>query len=67
MIKNGKATDLTGGNTLYAVPSNVGPLTMPDYNNLFGQGVYSLGNNVRVFAGTVDDPFTSTWAQRSTH
>ena len=57
MIKNGKATDLTGGNTLYAVPSNVGPLTMPDYNSLFGQGVYSLGNNVRVFAGTVDDPF----------
>src|SRR5271169_5040764 len=47
MIKNGVATDLTGGNTLYAVPSNVGPLTMPDYNSLFGQGVYSLGNNVR--------------------
>jgi hypothetical protein len=51
------ATDLTGGNTLYAVPSNVGPLTMPDYNTLFQQGVYSLGNKVRVFAGTVDDPF----------
>ncbi len=57
MIKNGKVTDLTGGNTLYAVPSNVGPLTMPSYNSLFNQGVYSLANNVRVFAGTVDDPF----------
>jgi len=57
MIKNGKATDLTGGNSLYAVPSNVGPLTMPTYNTLFSQGVYSLANNVRVFAGTVDDPF----------
>jgi hypothetical protein len=57
MIKNGKATDLTGGRTLYAVPSNVGPLTMPNYNGLFQQGVYSLANNVRVFAGTVDDPF----------
>ena len=57
MIKNGKATDLTGGNSLYAVPSNVGPLTMPTYDTLFSQGVYSLANNVRVFAGTVDDPF----------
>src|SRR5271165_7695102 len=57
MIKNGKVTDLTSGKTLYAVPSNVGPLTMPDYNSLFSQGVYSLGNNIRVFAGTVDDPF----------
>jgi uncharacterized protein DUF4331 len=57
MIKNGKATDLTGGRALYAVPSNVGPLTMPDYNSLFQQGVYNLGNGLRVFAGTADDPF----------
>jgi len=57
MVKNGLATDLTGGTTLYAVPSNVGPLTMPDYNALFQQGVYNLANNMRVFAGTVDDPF----------
>ena len=57
MIRNGKATDLTGGRTLYAVPSNVGPQTMPGYNGLFQQGSYSLGNNLRVFAGTVDDPF----------
>src|SRR6201993_1049078 len=57
MIKNGVATDLTGGRTLYAVPSNVGPLTMPKYNKLFNQGIYDLCNEVRVFAGTVDDPF----------
>jgi hypothetical protein len=57
MIKNGKATDLTRGKTLYAVPSNVGPLTMPDYDSLFAQGVSELGDEVRVFAGTVDDPF----------
>ena len=57
MVKNGVATDLTGGRTLFAVPSNVGPLTMPHYRNLFHQGVYNLGNGVRVFAGTVDDPF----------
>lgn len=57
MIKNGVATDLTNGKTLFAVPSNVGPLTMPSYQKLFKQGVYDLGNGVRVFAGTVDDPF----------
>src|SRR5215467_7014991 len=57
MIKNGVATDLTGGKTLFAVPSNVGPLTMPNYPELYQQGIYSLGNGVRVFAGTVDDPF----------
>jgi hypothetical protein len=57
MIKNGVTTDLTNGQTLYAVPSNVGPRTMPDYTSLFNQGIYELGNGVRTFAGTVDDPF----------
>jgi hypothetical protein len=57
MLKKGVATNLTKNKTVYAVPSNVGPLTMPDYNSLFNQGVYDLGNGVRVFAGTVDDPF----------
>lgn len=57
MIKNGHGVDLTQGKTVYAVPSNVGPLTMPNYQALFSQGIYDLGNGVRVFAGTVDDPF----------
>jgi hypothetical protein len=58
MIKNGVATQLNNGSqTLYAVPSNVGPLTMPNYQSLFNQGIYDLGSGVRVFAGTVDDPF----------
>jgi len=30
---------------------------MPDYQSLFNQGLYDIGNNVKVFAGTVDDPF----------
>src|SRR6201997_3278081 len=47
MIKNGVATDLNSGKTLFAVPSNVGPLTMPSYNSLFKQGIYELGNDVR--------------------
>src|SRR5262244_3638556 len=50
MVKNGKSTDLTDGRTLFAVPSNVGPKTMPDYQSLFSQGIYNLGNGVRVFA-----------------
>jgi Domain of unknown function (DUF4331) len=57
MIKNGVCTDLGQGQTLYAVPSNVGPLTMPKYADLFHQGIYNLGDDVHVFAGTVDDPF----------
>ena len=57
MVKNGVATDLTDGKTLFAVPSNAGPLTMPNYKSLFNQGIYDLGNGVRVFAGTVNDPF----------
>jgi len=58
MIKNGVATDLTGGRTLYAVPSNVGPLTMPNYEpDIYDAGIYELDNNVRVFAGTIQDPF----------
>src|SRR4029078_4881385 len=51
------ATELTGGRKLIAVPSNVGPRTMPDYESLFNQGVYHLASGGTVFAGTVDDPF----------
>jgi Domain of unknown function (DUF4331) len=57
MVKNGHSEVLNEGQTLYAVPSNVGPLTMPNYSELFDQGIYSLGQGVKVFAGTVDDPF----------
>jgi len=57
MIRNGIATDVTAGRKLIAVPSNVGPRTMPDYASLFNQGIYDLGKGIRVFAGTVDDPF----------
>jgi uncharacterized protein DUF4331 len=50
------------GSPLIAVPSNVGPRTMPDYDALAAQGIYSLeggdgASDIRVFAGTVADPF----------
>ncbi|MGD1073601.1 MAG: DUF4331 domain-containing protein [Bryobacteraceae bacterium] len=58
MIKNGVSTVLnSGGPTLYAVPSNVGPLTMPNYQSLFQQGIYTLDDGIKVWAGTADDPF----------
>jgi hypothetical protein len=57
MVTRNGSQDLTGGRTLFAVPSNVGPRTMPKYDALRAQGVYNLDNNVQVFAGTVADPF----------
>ena len=55
MFKNGKKTVL--GKDLIAVPSNVGPRTMPDYESLASQGLYEVKNGIRVFAGQRDDPF----------
>jgi hypothetical protein len=63
MYKNGKSVFLTNsaGGPLYAVPSNVGPRTMPDYDALAAQGIFGLQggdtSDIRVFAGTVADPF----------
>ena len=48
------------GSTLFAVPTNVGPRTMPDYEALAKQGIYTVQGDrgdIRVFAGTVADPF----------
>ena len=57
MIANGRREELSNGQTLYAVPSNVGARTMPQYSKLYQQGVYTLLNGIRSFAGTVADPF----------
>lgn len=63
MVKNGRSVELSTGNdaSLFAVPSNVGPRTMPNYNALAMQGIYSVhgrgAHDVTVFAGTVADPF----------
>ena len=57
MVTSQGTKDLTGGQTLFAVPTNVGPRTMPSYAALRAQGVYySLPNAVSSFAGTVADP-----------
>ncbi len=59
MVKNGVRTPLTNanGSAFIAVPSNIGPRTMPNYPALAKQGIFTTNNGIRVFAGTVDDPF----------
>jgi Domain of unknown function (DUF4331) len=58
MIKNGHAVDLGDDDKpLFAVPSNAGPRTMPDYASLFSQGIYKLDRGITVWTGTADDPF----------
>lgn len=55
--ENAVRTSLSSGRRLFAVPSNVGSRTMPNYTALAKQGIYTIDNGVKVFAGTVDDPF----------
>jgi hypothetical protein len=59
MVKDGVDIPLknNAGGPLFAVPTNVGPRTMPNYAELAQQGIYNLCDGVKVFAGTVDDPF----------
>jgi hypothetical protein len=64
MIKGNRNIALTNttGSPLIAVPSNVGPRTMPNYDKLAEQGIYNLQGrdgafDIRVFAGTAADPF----------
>jgi hypothetical protein len=57
MVTKYETQDLAQGQTLYAVPTNVGPRTMPDYPALVQQGINTLPGGITVFAGTVADPF----------
>jgi hypothetical protein len=42
---------------LPVVPSNIGPKTMPHYDQLAQQGIQTLPGGGKVFAGQRDDPF----------
>jgi len=55
MVRGKQRTVL--GRNLFAVPSNVGPRTMPDYEALVQQGIHELKDGARAFAGQRDDPF----------
>jgi hypothetical protein len=53
----GTRSTAADGRRLVAVPSNVGPLTMPGYPALAAQGVYDLGRGIRVFVGQREETF----------
>lgn len=55
-IKNGVRTNV-GTKPMFAVPSNVGPRTMPNYEDLASQGIYGLSNGGKVAAGQRDETF----------
>src|SRR4029450_6248811 len=55
-IRNGHRRDL-GTQEMVAVPSNVGPLTIPHYEALAAQGISPLANGGRVFTGQRDETF----------
>jgi hypothetical protein len=48
MVTSSHVEPLNNGQTLFAVPTNVGPRTMPDYAALRHQGIYTLSNEIRV-------------------
>jgi hypothetical protein len=57
MVTSGGSFPISDDQVLHVVPTNVGPRTMPNYASLAQQGIYTLDNGIRVFAGTVADPF----------
>jgi hypothetical protein len=57
MVNSSGSFPISDDQVLYAVPTNVGPRTMPSYSQLVQQGIYTLDSGIRVFAGTVADPF----------
>jgi hypothetical protein len=56
MSVDGRGAETIAENRI-AVPSRVGPRTMPNYDALAEQGVYTVPGGIRVFAGQRDDPF----------
>jgi hypothetical protein len=57
-VRGANRTQLFQGRTLIAVPSNVGPATMPSYEALAAQGIYrDDSNGLRVFAGQRAETF----------
>ena len=56
-VRYGQPPRDLGTSLMFAVPSNVGPRTMPGYEELAAKGVYPLKNGGRVFAGQRDETF----------
>jgi len=57
-VRGNKRTELFKGQKLIAVPSNVGPATMPRYEDLASQGIYTdSSTGIKVFAGQRAETF----------
>jgi hypothetical protein len=57
-VRGHHRTELFSGRTLVAVPSNAGPATMPNYEALAAQGIYTDAlHGIRVFAGQRAETF----------
>jgi len=57
-VRGNQRKELFRGRTLVAVPSNVGPATMPNYAALAAQGIYTdAATGIRVFAGQRAETF----------
>ncbi len=57
-LKQCQKTKLFGGNYKPTVPSNIGPRTMPNYEDLAAQGIFTDPNTgIRVFAGQRAETF----------
>ncbi|GJL54885.1 MAG: hypothetical protein NPIRA02_20170 [Nitrospirales bacterium] len=57
-VQGKKRKRLFRGQRLVAVPSNVGPATMPNYEDLAAQGIYKdSSSGIRVFAGQRAETF----------
>lgn len=55
--RTGQPARLLNNSRQFAVPANVGPRTIPDYEALSDEGIYPLKNGGRVFAGQRDETF----------
>lgn len=57
-VRGKKRTELFTGQKLVAVPSNVGPATTPNYEDLASQGIYvDPATGIKVFAGQRAETF----------
>jgi hypothetical protein len=57
-VRGNRRTELFNRQKLVAVPSNVGPATMPKYEDLASQGVYTdASTGIKVFAGQRAETF----------
>jgi hypothetical protein len=56
-VRYGQQPRDLGTGVMYAVPSNVGSRTTPNYEQLAAKGIFPLKNGGRVFAGQRDETF----------